>query len=327
MCGVFVWLVVIHSRPDYSSGMNNIIEIIIIVGPLFLLMGFGALLRFFVRKEKLWFRAEQLAKNILLPILIIFILSDINRIDQHQWGMVQLIIAASIAAGVLMGIVARLRGANNEAISASIQSVMQHNIFIACAGVLLGLGFDGMESAVIAAAIWIPLLNILNIGLERFAGRGVDFKAAFKKAIVNPPVLSCLFGFLMMFEGFDLPELLEDAFKTTAKAALPLGVILAGTSLIGPKLPLPWKSALPASAVKAILLPALAAIMAPMFGVVGSGSLIVAVFLFAVTPVSFTLYTGGVNDDPTLRLATLRLQAVGFVLTLPFWLELTNNLP
>ncbi|TAH33378.1 MAG: hypothetical protein EYC62_06830 [Alphaproteobacteria bacterium] len=306
--------------------MNNIVEIAIIVGPIFLLMGVGAILRRLVRKELLWTRAEKLLVNIMLPILIIYVISDIRRVHDYHWALAQLVLAITVIAGLLAAGWMKMRGADRQAITAAMQGAAQHNIFIAASAVLFGFGFDGLKAAMFIASVLILVINIGNVLLAHFTGTVMNFKTALKKAILNPPVIASLISYFMISEYIHLPDSVNDPAGVIAQATLPFGLILAGAKLIGANGPLPWKQAAPFAAIKVIIVPALAAFMAPFLGVVGSGAFVGVALIFAVSPVTFNVYAEGSKADPALQMAILRLQTLGFILTLPFWLELTNYL-
>ena len=91
-----------------------------------------------------------------------------------------------------------------------------------------------------------------------------------RNTLIHPVVLPVLVGLLWNLTGIGLPPVLDDALATLAAAVVPLCLVLIGVNLESYGLHGQWRSALTASLLKLLVLPALVLVVAHVgFGLAG----------------------------------------------------------
>lgn len=91
-----------------------------------------------------------------------------------------------------------------------------------------------------------------------------------RNTLIHPVVLPVLLGLLWNLTGIGLPPVLDDALATLAAAVVPLCLVLIGVNLESYGLQGQWRSALTASLLKLLVLPALVLVVAHVgFGLAG----------------------------------------------------------
>lgn len=179
------------------------------------------------------FRAmDRLSYLVLLPALIVRALAS-APFETAPWRMVVTLIIAQLALG-LIGLASRgWPGIAGPSVGSIIQSNVRWNTIIALSLGSLLFGPQGLALVSLAAAVMIPLANIISVyGLVAHAERPPGTKPRPLLALSrNPLVFACIIGIALAASGWTLPVVADETLKFLAQAAIALGLLSAGAGV------------------------------------------------------------------------------------------------
>lgn len=245
--------------------------------PTFLIIATGWLARAtnFV-DERQWGGLERVTYTIFFPALIVDTLSRADLASVPVLGvggaLAGAILLMALAALALRPLLERRLGIDGPSFTSIFQGATRWNTFIglAVAGSLFGQ--RGIALIAVAIAAMVPLLNLMAFYVFiRYAGRPRQSPYDILRSFVtNPFIWSCALGLALNLLAPPLPKPLAMFIEMTGRAALAAGLLVVGAGLDVRRLARPGPAHFLAAALKLLVLPATAVVLARLAGVTGN---------------------------------------------------------
>ncbi|QFU16649.1 AEC family transporter [Microvirga thermotolerans] len=244
--------------------------------PTFLIIATGWLARAtnFVDEQQ-WGGLERVTYTIFFPALIVDTLSRADLASVPVLGvggaLAGAILLMALAALALRPLLERRLGIDGPSFTSIFQGATRWNTFIglAVAGSLFGQ--RGIALIAVAIAAMVPLLNLMAFYVFiRYAGRPRQSPYDILRSFVtNPFIWSCALGLALNLLAPPLPKPLAMFIEMTGRAALAAGLLVVGAGLDVRRLARPGPAHFLAAALKLLVLPATAVVLARLAGVTG----------------------------------------------------------
>ena len=178
---------------------------------------------------------------------------------------------------------------------AIIQGMFRSNFAIF--GVPLSISIAGeviRPSVSVVVAFVVITYNILAvIVLEAYNHNNPDFKSILKGIAVNPLIISCILGILIMVSGIKFPASIDKTLSGISSVATPLGLIILGASINIMSVKQNAKRLVFAIGGKLIVIPIIVLTIAVLLGFKG-GELAILLALYA-SPAAISSYSMAVE--------------------------------
>lgn len=289
--------------------------------PDFLLIALGAAMkRVRAFDPPFWRGLERFVYFVLFPALLFRSLATATMSFGDASRLVVVGVLFTVAGMALSALAKPLLQLPQPTFAACFQCAFRFNTYIALAAASRLGGTAAVAAISLLIGVLVPLVNIAAIAaLAPKRGKGVWLAIA-----RNPLVVACVAGLGWNALAIPLPGVVAKVLEHLAGAALPLGLVAAGAGLEFVAGTLPPRAIAWWHLIKLGALPALAYVLAPLFGL----SLVerqVAVLLAAVptAPSSYILamQMNGTGAPVALLISTGTLLAI---VTLPLWLALVG---
>ena len=223
-------------------------------------------------------------------------------------------------SGVFAGIKKRQMGS-------FIQSSFHGNLgYIGLAVSFYYLSADGFVKAGVMAGFIMILQNflavvILNIYSDDKSTK-MHLKSIFLRVMANPVIIGAMVGIFVSFMGLEIPVVIDNSLKILSDMALPLALILIGSSLSFRLIRYQIFSVLYSCALKLILLPGAGLIMFKIFGQVPEDYLPCLILLAAPTATLVYVMAQEIKNDADFAVATISMSTLLSGFTIAFWIKL-----
>ena len=270
-----------------------------------------------------WRAIERLCYVLLFPALIIRILAD-APFEDAPWR-IALALAGSQVLMVGVGLLAHAwPGMTRPAIGSIIQSNVRWNTFIALslAGGLFGA--QGLALTAIAAAVMIPLANILSVLALTHHAEITDIpkRNPFLELTRNPLVIACGIGIALNLSGLNLPDTGQRALDILADSALALGLLAAGAGVDLSALKRAGLRTFVFSLMRLLIMPLIAVALGLVLGADRVTLSIIAIAAGVPTATNGYILARQLGGDAPLMANLIAVQTVLAILTLPLVLAL-----
>ena len=231
------------------------------LGPVFLLILFGALLRRInFPGAEFWPGIERLTYYVAFPALLVhrLALADFSNADFGRFSVV--ICAAVFLTSALVWLLKPWASRNAADFTSLFQGAIRFNTYIGLAVASALFGDPGLVIAAIAVAIMIPLVNILCVITFTVAieSNGKHPGDVLKGLLTNPLIVACLLGVALNISSVGLGGVwIEEFLARLGAAALPLGLLSVGVALSLGTVRRDWPTIVLASLLKFGFFPAL----------------------------------------------------------------------
>ncbi|OFE11771.1 hypothetical protein PHACT_00205 [Pseudohongiella acticola] len=231
------------------------------LGPVFLLILFGALLRRInFPGAEFWPGIERLTYYVAFPALLVhrLALADFSNADFVRFSLV--ICAALLLTSALAWLLKPLASRNAADFTSMFQGAIRFNTYIGLAVASALFGDPGLVIAAIAVSIMIPLANILSVLCFSLVidGNSKTLSGVLKGLLSNPLIVACLLGVALNISGVGLGHAwIEGLLARLGAAALPLGLLAVGVALSLGTVKQDWLGIVLASVLKFAVFPAL----------------------------------------------------------------------
>ncbi len=205
------------------------------VAPVFalILLGFG-LRRLGFPGDDFWPHCERLVYYLLFPALLVTRLAVVPLQAEPLADLALALVLPTLAVSAGLLLLRPLAGLSAAGFTSVFQGGIRFNTYIALA---LGAALDparGLELTALAAAMLIPLVNLLCVSVLVLFGR--DSRAGWPGLLLrglarNPLILACLAGLAINALGLALPAVATDTAGLLGQTALPLGLLAVGAGL------------------------------------------------------------------------------------------------
>ncbi|NOQ51898.1 MAG: AEC family transporter [Desulfuromonadaceae bacterium] len=254
--------------------MSLFINTLIIVLPVFLVIGLGQLLRRLrLFDETFLQQTNRLVYVVFLPLLLFH---KIGKADFTAFFNGSLVIASSLV--ILLGFLFTYGYSGFKKYPAPVrgsfcQGAFRGNLaYIGLAICLNAYGEDGLTRAGILMGFLVPVLNLLAILALLLPQQrsGAEKSPNWLLQVVgNPLIIASFLGIIWSYWNLPLPVIIDRALSITTGLTLPLALLTIGGSFSLERLSGDLRLASFSSAVKLILLPIFAAILLSLFQVKG----------------------------------------------------------
>lgn len=298
--------------------------------PIFLLVILGVVLkRTRLINESFWSGLEQFGYFVLFPALLFQTLSttDFSSLDSGSVGLVSLL-AVGVMTALVLAIwpLLKARGMGGPSYTSVFQTSTRWNGFMALAIAEKLTGQTGLSViAIIMASIIVPL-NLINVGvMVWFSGESRGLKTFVVRIVTNPIIIGALLGVLVNFAGISIYAPVMTAVDLIASASLGLGLVTVGAGLRVADALKPQPSVLMTVVLKLLVFPAVAVLLALVFGL--SGEIVVMIALGAAVPTAMNGYVLAkqMGGDADLYAAAATVQTVAAFFTIPVVLYLAGQ--
>lgn len=301
------------------------------IAPIFGLIVLGHLLRRVdVPSEAFWDSVDKLVYWVMLPALLFHKMST-SKIDPTLVGSYSIVILGSFVFAVCVSLLTvRLARLPGPVASSVMQGGVRHNTFIALAVAESLYGAPGLELAVLASAMLIPVTNativpVLISLVPNQSSRGT-VSALLHDIVRNPLIGSVAAGVLVnALWGAKIP-VLHDMTGLLGDAALPIVLLSIGASLKLRGLTASWFPISLALALKMAVFPAAIVVAAQFLGLNEMQTIVAMLFGTAPTAVSVYALARQLGGDAPLMAAIVTIQTTMSFLTIPITVALAGLL-
>lgn len=297
--------------------------------PVALLISLGwALRRRGTMPEDFWRPAEWLSYYVLLPALFVHGLATAELGDVPAGRMFAALLGSVLLGAALTVAARRAFPVDDAGFTSVFQGAIRVNTYV---GVLVATGLYGAEGtalAAVASAAIVPTVNILSVLVfSRFGAARPTLGGVIRQVATNPLVLSCLIGSALQVSGLGLHPAIGGALRALGQAALAMGLMCVGAAL---DLGAAWGhtgTALRASAVKFVLLPALTLAACLMAGLTGPAAMVAVIFQALPTASSSYILARQMGGDARLMASIIAFQTILAGLAMPVAAALAAAVP
>ncbi|HVX91776.1 MAG TPA: AEC family transporter [Xanthobacteraceae bacterium] len=299
--------------------------------PIFLLILAGTLARRYVATEEAhWIGLERLVYYVLFPALLIETLAraDLSRVPIAGVGGALLVAVLTVSALclALRPVLARRYAVDGPAFTSVFQAATRFQTFVALAVANTLFGQVGLALASVAIVAMIPVLNVINVTvLAHYASpKRPDARALAAALVRNPLIWSCLVGIALNLAHPPIPQPIHAFADALGRSSLALGLLMVGAGLRLRGLLRPAPATFVASALKLVLLPVLALLLAAALGVAGSSLAVVACCASVPTSSSAYVLARQMGGNAELLAEILTVQTLLAAVTMPAVIALVS---
>ena len=294
--------------------------LIIAIWPVFALICIGYLMaRRDLPGAGFWPAAESLNYFLLFPALL---LSSLAQAPLHSPELPRLGAAAAVlivAAGVVLMVWRWLRPMAPARFDPAVQGVVRFNTYLALAVLSALATRDGLAQAAVYLAVAVPLVNVLAVvALSGAVRPGPILRAV----LANPLIMACVAGFGLAYFQWALPPGGLDLLRLLGQGSLPLGLLCVGAALRPSALRGDGLALVVLSVLRLAAMPLAAMMVAQVFGLGHSATLVLVVFSAVPTAPTAYVLTRKMGGDGTLMAGLVTAQTLAAMASLPLVLGL-----
>lgn len=274
--------------------MPLFLDILLIVLPVFLVIGLGVCLKLvgFVDSGFVM-QLNRLVYFIALPALLFYKIAEADFSASFNGVLLAGMLATVFLTFLFSYSYAALRGYTPEVRGSFCQGAFRGNIaYIGLAIVFNAYGEEGLAAAGILLGFMVPVFNFLAIVALLLPHRHNEQQmgAVFwlRQFGYNPLIIASFAGVVWSFLQLPLPQVLDRTLAILTSMALPLALLAIGASFSLSRLRGDLSKALIATSIKIVWLPLFTAITLLFFGI--SGRDLAIGVIFAGTPTATAAY-------------------------------------
>jgi predicted permease len=291
------------------------------LGPIFLLVLIGVLFRRVqMPGGDFWPLAERITYFVFFPALLIRTLAtaDFTDLNPGRVFLATTTVLIAMSAALLLG--APLLARTGAAFTSLFQGAIRFNSYVGFAAAAGLWGEQGLTYAALVVACMVPLVNLLCISV--FALKVQRSIPLLKQVLLNPLIMACLAGIALNVSGIGMPGWSDALFEILGRPALPLGLLAIGVGLSWHGLRAGLAPLLSSSAIKLLIIPAIAVFVCRAFALPPEQTAVVVTFAALPTASSSYILARQLGGDATLMAAIITFQTLAAMATLPLVLAL-----
>jgi hypothetical protein len=293
------------------------------IWPLFALICLGFILaRRGMPDPAFWAAAEKLNYFLLFPALLVSSLANAPVRDPEVVRLGGAAVTVILIAAVVLFAARLLYPAPAARFGPVLQGTVRFNTYLGLATIAALAGTAGLERAALYLAVGVPLVNVLSIVALTDAATLRAPLALLRTILRNPLILACIAGIILALSGLGLPYGTGTFLELMARASLPLGLLCVGAALQPAAMRLDSLTLAGTGALRLLVMPALAALVARVFGLEALETLVLVVFSAIPTAPTAYVLTRQLQGDGRLMAGIVTSQTLAAVLTIPLvvWL-------
>lgn len=288
---------------------------LIVIGYLFKKISFPS--------QDFWPMADKLTYYILMPSLLVLTLSK-AKFDISSINLVSSSLLAIFLTLIFLIVFNKISSTRNSSFTSVVQGGIRFNtyVFLALSGSIFGS--EGLVIAAIIISFAIPFLNVLCITIFALYEENlkINFFYILKSIFKNPLIISCFFGAFLNLFAINIPLSFENLLKILGSAALPMGLISIGYTLVLKELGSNKKDLTITMFAKFIVLPVFIYFLAKVFNLDSLAISILVLFAIMPTAPSSFILARQLNGDMPLITSIITLQTIVSSLFLILFLKL-----
>lgn len=292
--------------------------------PVFLLVALGVLLkRILLKSDNAWDSLEDLTYYVLFPALLFLATATADLSKVPIWGIFTALVTAIVASAALLLLLRvplqRAFGWSGPAYTSVFQGGVRWNTYIAVGVASSLLGEVGLALAAVALASMIPLINVLSVVvLARYAPNSpAKVRQVLVHLLRNPFIWACGVGIAVNATGIPLPKAFSGFMNVLGQASLPLGLLIVGAGLDLKKAAKINSAVLVSTAVKMLLLPAIAIATGYLVGASGAALAVVAIASAVPSAPNGYMLARQMGGDAPLLARILTIQMLVALVSIP----------
>ncbi|MBL4916458.1 AEC family transporter [Szabonella alba] len=294
--------------------------------PLFAMIGLGFVLaRRDFPSAAFWPAAERINYILLFPALLVVSLARAPLHDPALLGMGAAAVAVILFAAAGLWLLRAVRPMPAARFGPAMQGVIRFNTYLGLSVVAMLAGAEGLERAAVYLAVAVPLVNVLSILALTDASARAPM-TILRAVATNPLILACLVGFALALSGIGLPFGTGEFLAMLGQASLPLGLLCVGAALKPATLRADFAGLCGLSALRLLVMPALAALSGLIFGLSGVEALVLVVFSAMPTAPTAYVLTRQLNGDGSFMAGIVTFQTIMAALSVPLVLLVVERL-
>ncbi len=301
------------------------------IAPIFGLIVLGHFLRRVdVPSEAFWDSVDKLVYWVMLPALLFHKMST-SKIDPTLVGSYSIVIVGSFVFAVCVSLLAvRLANLPGPVASSVMQGGVRHNTFIALAVAESLYGAPGLELAVLASAMLIPVTNATIVPVmislvPSQTSRGTASAIA-RDIVRNPLIVSVAIGVLVNALWGDRIPVLHEMTGLLGDAALPIVLLSIGASLKLRGLSASWMPISLTLVLKMLVFPAAIIVVCQLLGLNETQTIVALLFGAVPTATSVYAFARQLGGDAPLMAAIVTIQTALSFITIPVSVALAQRL-
>ena len=299
------------------------------LGPIFLLILFGALLKWFkFPGEQFWPGVERLTYFVLIPALLIHKLAfaDFNSsaLRHIAISIVIVFIVISLAIFAVRRIVAK----DGPSFTSVFQGSIRFNSYLGLAIANELYGESGFVLAALTVGILIPLVNLLCVASFALveSEHRIRWRTFALSLAQNPLIIACISGMMLNLTGIGLPGWSAPTFAIISAAALPLGLLAVGVAIDVKAIIGTSREVVLSSIAKFLLLPVLMLATCSFMGLEALTQQVLMLFASLPTATSGYILARQLGGNTILMANIITFQVLLAFAIMPIWISLSNNL-
>ena len=300
------------------------------LGPVFLLILFGALLRRInFPGTEFWPGIERLTYYIAFPALLVhrLALADFSNADFGRFALV--ICAALLLTSALTWALKPWASRNAADFTSLFQGAIRFNTYIGLAVASALFGDPGLVIAAIAVSIMIPLVNVLSVICFSLTieGNGKTPGGVLKGLLSNPLIVACVLGVTLNISGVGLGGAwIEGLLARLGSAALPLGLLAVGVALSLGTVRQDWSTIMLASVLKFVVFPGLMLGLATWWQLDLLSRQVLLLLACLPTATSAYILSRQLGGNAVMMANIISAQTLFAFAVIPLWLLLVSHL-
>lgn len=291
--------------------------------PIFALIVLGAVLK---HKGPLsgeaWKGLADLCYFVLYPSLLVKTLSTADlgnvSVSAYAGALVATVFTITLILLILRPVMMRGFGVSGAAFTSVFQGVTRWHGFVALAVTGLLLGDEGLTYIAITIAIFVPLLNFINvIVLSVFSGREYRLKSVALQVARNPFISACALGIALNLSGIGLHKTIFTFLDILGGGGLGLGLLTVGAGLEFSFDKRNGALVAVGTALRLLAMPALMFTMATLFGLDGIARTVAVIACSVPTAASSYVLARQLGGDAPLMAGIITAQVLAATVTIP----------
>jgi malonate transporter and related proteins len=306
---------------SHSAIMSSLLAVFLVIACGFALKATGII------AAEAWAGFERVTYLVLFPAVII------QTLGFARPGNAPFIAVAATLVGAILVVSAALVllrpllfrwGVSGPAFTSLFQGSVRWNTFVALALAGSLHGSAGVALMAVAIAAMVPLLNILSVSIlaRHGSSRRIGAIPVLKAILSNPFVWSSMIGLALNPIAMAAPKIMVSSLDIVSRASLACGLLVVGSGLELGRLARPGLACLLATAIKLLVMPLLAFLMARQLGISGQSLEILLIAASVPTATASYILARQMGGDAPLMAEIITIQTLAALLTLPLALLL-----
>jgi predicted permease len=284
--------------------------------PVFALVVIGSLLKHYRLTNDIFLKtSDRLVYFIFFPAMLFWKIGGASSSEGIDWDFCNAALCAVFTLYILSSLYIKFFNVSEYDAGTFSQSCYRFNTYIGMAVIINALGEDGIRHFGILIGFAIPFINVLAVStLIWFSGKQFSLweraRVTGKALISNPLILACISGMIYSRMVSTFPAFLDNTFRLTSYATLPLALLSIGGALTFENLKSCLKLSLAGSVFKLLIFPVTGYAFLKGFHVTGLPFKIGMIFFTLPTSPAIYVLSSQLNSSTELASASIVLSTI-----------------